>query len=56
MTIPAETLEERVRRLEAEYREAIIRNNADHAREVDSRAERQRAHERLLAARAEQIT
>lgn len=52
----AETLDERVRRLEAEYREAIVRVTADYCRWCDSKAERKRAHERLLAARADQVT
>lgn len=57
MTWPkTETLDERVRRLEAEYREAIIRTLADEARYRDSEQERARAHTRLLAARDEQVT
>lgn len=56
MTIPTETLDERVRRLEAEYREAIVRSRADWDRFRDSQAERLRALDRLLAARADQVT
>lgn len=56
MTFPTETLDERVRRLEAEYREAIVRVSADRARVKDSQAERARACLRLLAARADQVT
>lgn len=56
MTIPTETLDERVRRLEAEYREAIIRVEADYMRWKDSLDERERAYHRLLGARADQVT
>lgn len=55
-TAHTETPTERVRRLEAEYREAIVRARADQDRADDSVQERRRAHARLLAARAELVT